>query len=128
MGLFSRIIGKITGGPELSDEQLNDGATARPALAFNNTRGGPNYVKFDAVQIIEGTPLLTLDLQGASLEQDGEMRLLSALDAVDQNLDVQCQIVLLETDYADFGSLLDKAKTSHISALSRIELLVARRN
>jgi hypothetical protein len=126
LGLFSRIIGKMTAGPELSDAQLYEGAVARPALAFNNTRGGPNYLRFDAVEIIDGVPLLTLDLQGASLDQDGEIRFLSALDALDQNIGVRCQIVLLESDYEAFEGLLNEAQVSHRSALSRIQLLVGK--
>ena len=125
MGLLSKIVKKIS-GPELSDSQLNEGAKMRPALAFDNHRGGPNYIQFDAVEFDKGMPLLILDLQGASLRVDGQTYLLSALDAIDQNSDVRCQLVLLESDLEAFGPLLSEASVSHSAALSRVELLVGK--
>ena len=126
MGLFKKVFASFTGGADLSDAQLYEGARVRPALAFAHPAGGPNFVKFDALRVDEqGKATLSLDLQGALATPGGQSRLLLALEALQQNDDALCEIVLLRADFAEYKKLLASIKSSHFSALSRVQLLVA---
>ena len=124
MGWLEKMRSKVLGASaEPTAEELNE-SRIRPALRFTNHRHpeGPHVIVFDALrQAAEGNLVFILNLEGTNGSAEAQERLLLALDAIQQNEDAHCDVLLKEADLAEFAPFIEAVQTSHRAALARVQ-------
>jgi len=121
MELFKRLKAMFARQPAPSPV---DASTLRPALRYHNRRSpdGPHVAFFDGFREDEKRgKVLVLDLRGdADVSQRGQM-LLACLDALEQNADFACSVLMDRVIVDEMVAVVDTNVDDLRSAVRRLE-------
>ncbi|MFZ6709925.1 hypothetical protein [Undibacterium sp. TC9W] len=97
---------------------------AKPALGYTNkiNPDGPHYVTFDEVRrASDGSWCMILNLEEQSDIEKRKDRFLLCLEALEQNKDFGCMVLLKENDCPTFHELAQQFESRYLSALQRTQ-------